>query len=261
MPSTCRSTFAWRSGRRWLKVLAREASAGRLSADYSGQYLNRYKVAAPDPRQPADAVVCAHPEAWQEAGLAAGRTMDGIGLLEYAAEPGHGATDGIVAHAHRRAPGWRRWRTGSGAWFAGLIEQPPSKARHCLAARCGSSISSAARPPDGERAFVMRSDEYYQGQLDWYALDRSPGEAHSARPRSSRTSPSGWCNTFIPASIVFEGMPNTRWWAFEDRRTNFGNVRPDTTDLGKLLLLEFGLVYANDWFVLPYTCRSGPWPR
>ena len=55
----------------------------------------------------------------------------------------------------------------------------------------------------------------------------------------------------MPAPIVFEGMPNTRWWAFEDRRTNFGDVRPDTTDLGKLLLMEFALVYANDWFVLP----------
>ena len=35
-------------------------------------------------------------------------------------------------------------------------------------------------------------------------------------------------------------MPNTRWWAFEDGRTNFGDVKPDTTDLAKLLLIEFG---------------------
>jgi hypothetical protein len=48
-------------------------------------------------------------------------------------------------------------------------------------------------------------------------------------------------------------MPNTRWWTFEDRKTNFGDVKPDTTDLAKLLLIEFGLVYANDWFLIPYT--------
>ena len=46
-------------------------------------------------------------------------------------------------------------------------------------------------------------------------------------------------------------MPNTRWWAFEDRKTNFGDVDAATTDLAKLLLLEFGLVYANDWFLFP----------
>jgi hypothetical protein len=53
-------------------------------------------------------------------------------------------------------------------------------------------------------------------------------------------------------------MPNTRWWEFEDRKTNFGGaVKPDKTDLGKLMLLEFGLVYANDWFVFPYTLPVG----
>ena len=43
----------------------------------------------------------------------------------------------------------------------------------------------------------------------------------------------------------------------EDRRTNFGEVRADSVDLGKLLLMEFALVYANDWFVLPYTLPIG----
>ncbi len=52
-------------------------------------------------------------------------------------------------------------------------------------------------------------------------------------------------------------MPNTRWWTFEDGRTNFGDVKPDTTDLAKLLLIEFGLVYANDWFLLPFTVPAG----
>jgi hypothetical protein len=52
-------------------------------------------------------------------------------------------------------------------------------------------------------------------------------------------------------------MPNTRWWTFEEGVTNFGNVRPDTTDLSKLLLVEFGLVYANDWFLLPIQLQVG----
>jgi hypothetical protein len=52
-------------------------------------------------------------------------------------------------------------------------------------------------------------------------------------------------------------MPNTRWWAFEDRKTNFGDINPSTTDLAKLLFMEFALVYANDWFVIPYTLPAG----
>jgi hypothetical protein len=46
-------------------------------------------------------------------------------------------------------------------------------------------------------------------------------------------------------------MPNPRWWAFEDARTSFADIRADTTDLAKLLFTEFGLVYSNDWFLVP----------
>ena len=49
----------------------------------------------------------------------------------------------------------------------------------------------------------------------------------------------------------------SRWWTFEDGRTNFGEIRPDTTDLAKLLFIEFGLVYSNDWFIVPHTLEGG----
>jgi hypothetical protein len=61
----------------------------------------------------------------------------------------------------------------------------------------------------------------------------------------------------IPVQLTFEGMPNTRWWAFEDSKTNFGDIEPSTTDLAKLLFIEFGLVYANDWFLLPQPLSAG----
>jgi hypothetical protein len=55
----------------------------------------------------------------------------------------------------------------------------------------------------------------------------------------------------VPTEVRFEGMPNHRWWAFEDSKTNLGDVDANTTDLAKLLFLEFGLVYANDWLIVP----------
>jgi hypothetical protein len=57
--------------------------------------------------------------------------------------------------------------------------------------------------------------------------------------------------------VEFNGMANPRWWSFEDRRVNLGSVQPDTTDLPKLLLLEFGLVYGNDWCVVPVPLDCG----
>jgi hypothetical protein len=52
-------------------------------------------------------------------------------------------------------------------------------------------------------------------------------------------------------------MPNTRWWKFEEGKTNFGDIRPSTSELGKMLLMEFGLVYANDWFIIPFKAPVG----
>jgi hypothetical protein len=52
-------------------------------------------------------------------------------------------------------------------------------------------------------------------------------------------------------------MPDTRWWALDDRRTHFGDVTPSTTDLAQLLLIEFGLVFANDWFLAPFRLPAG----
>jgi hypothetical protein len=52
-------------------------------------------------------------------------------------------------------------------------------------------------------------------------------------------------------------MPHTRWWTFEDRRTSWGDVNPGTGVVAKLMLIEFGLVYANDWFLFPLTLPVG----
>jgi hypothetical protein len=52
-------------------------------------------------------------------------------------------------------------------------------------------------------------------------------------------------------------MPNTRWWAFEDGRTNYSFVKPGTQEVAKLLFMEFGLVYANDWFLIPFDLPVG----
>lgn len=248
-------------GRRWLKLLAREAAAGRLAADYRARYLAvpAYQVPEPDPANPDHALVCAHADAWQAASAAAGRALDGIALLEYLADPTHHAFDGLVpAVVPADEPQLDALAGTLRDWFNELIVQPPAEGNDAwLPGRLEYQFGLAAPDPaPGGGEVVMRAEEYYQGTLDWYTLERRPDEAtlDGGRPAPP---PERSVHTFLPAPIVFEGMPSTRWWAFEDRRTNFGQVRPDTTDLGKLLLMEFALVYANDWFVLPYVLPVG----
>jgi hypothetical protein len=242
-------------GHRWLKLVAREFAAGTLTTDYRSAYIDEYSVPAPRPTEPADAAVCAHADVWQQAGLAAERAMDGVTFLEYLSDPTHEAGDvvstdpGDIAKLAELAGNLR-------AWFAALFLQPQAgQSDAWLPSRLEYQFGCAAGA--GSRDVVMRSEEYYQGNLDWHALERRPDETQLGQPAGPARTPARNVHTFIPTAVAFQGMPNTRWWALEDRRTNFGEVRPDTTDLGKLLLMEFALVYANDWFVLPYTVDVG----
>jgi hypothetical protein len=105
---------------------------------------------------------------------------------------------------------------------------------------------------------VFSAEEYHGGHLDWYSVDVDP----AAKPldplgEDAKDLPGSVTFTAMPAAVEFEGMPNARWWAFEDRRTNFGKVDASTTDVAKLLFLEFGLVFSNDWLVLPCTLDTG----
>jgi hypothetical protein len=245
-------------GRRWLRQI-------KGIGDYAALFVAKYSIALPDATRREDASVCAHPEVLQSFCAAAGRGMDGAGLYQYlmGATTRH-AYDGIaVLDTHKPA-----LDTAAGrflAWAERIFSQPAAPADNLAwnAERLEYRFACSAPDPDpnavgAEKTYV--ADEYYHGTLDWYGLDVVSGngaplgasDAVSAPdPRSSIT------RTMLPAPLTFPGMPHPRWWTIEDSKTNFGEIRPDTTDLAKLLLIEFGLVYSNDWFIIPFTLPAG----
>ena len=157
-----------------------------------------------------------------------------------------------------RSPGGKRRRMRSGP-VSSPGSNGPSRSRPGRKHGCpiASNTSSAVRPPMGEHEKVLVADEYSRGQIDWYQLDvdrsreRLGDAAMPSQGESARTL------SMVPAPATFGGMPHSRWWTFEEGRTNFGEIRPDTTDLAKLLLIEFGLVYANDWHIVPCAVPAG----
>jgi hypothetical protein len=124
--------------------------------------------------------------------------------------------------------------TGTSAWL-------PEKLEYQFA--LASSLPQQTR---------LTADQYSEGHLDWYSFDLDtrvqvdPGETRrAARAVENFVS-------FIPAPIAFKGMPNPRFWMMEEQQTDFGKIDTSATGLLHLLLAEFGLVYSNDWFMLPY---------
>ncbi len=244
------------AGRRWQMLVERDFP----TTDYAAQYRDRYAVRVPDPTSAADALVCAHPDAWQQVGCAAGRAMDGVALLEHVTGGGS-PTDGITLVQPTDAADLAALLARLQTWFTGLVDQPvpgddawaPSRLEYSF----GVSAPAGDSDADGGTEVVLRAPEYHHGNLDWYALEHSADTRLDPAAPAPASPPTAGVQTFIPTQVVFDGMPNTRWWAFEDRRTNFGEVSPDTTDVGKLMLMEFALIFANDWFVVPWTLPVG----
>lgn len=237
-------------GRYWLKLVAPLAAGARAD------FIAKYPVHAPDPLTAADASICAHQDAWANF-AAASRLMDGGTLYRHLTVDGGRAADGIASLAGLEAQADALAQRFV-AWFRALIEQPSGQAAW-RPERLEYQFACAA--PDGPGEKVLTAEEYFHGHLDWYNFDVDPARQAFADRPGEEAEPAGTRQSHVfemlPTQATFNGMPHTRWWTFEDGRTNFGDVKPDTTDLAKLLLIEFGLVYANDWFVVPFGVPAG----
>jgi hypothetical protein len=237
-------------GRQWLKMTA--------AIGYRDAFIAAYPVPAPDPANKQDADRCAQPEVWQLFAAAAGRAMDGGTLYLYlTADPSHHAYDGVAGVSPSDHAAIDEQAAKFVAWFARELLQPSAGDDAWVPPRLEYQFAASAPRPDGsEKVYV--ADQYYQGNLDWFSVDVDPGTSLGEVTGSGDTGlPPAEPRTMIPVPVSFSGMPNTRWWAFEDNKTNFGDIDASTTDLAKLLFIEFALVYSNDWFIIPYTLPAG----
>jgi hypothetical protein len=239
-------------GRYWLELIAGVGG-------YRDAFIAAYPIAAPDPTKAEDAAICAQPEAWQLFTALAGRALDGGALVAHLlANPANHAYDGVAGVAPTDLLALDQRANRLLDWLKRVIYQPTAGDDAWVPAQLEYQFAASAPLPGGtEKVYV--ADAYYQAELDWYSVDVA-GSTQSLEsvPGSDKTGlPPQVVGTTIPVPVSFAGMPNTRWWALEDQRTNFGDIDAATTDLAKLLFIEFALVYSNDWFVIPYTLPVG----
>lgn len=226
-------------GRQWARMLGHAALAGYLPA-----YRTQYPFTVP-PTASADDVVLAHRGAWQRVAALAGRAVDGGALLA-AITGGTAASTGVGA-TPTDATKLDALGTALQTWFARLYLAP---AQDAAWKPPYLEYQFACSAPQAGREVALVADEFPGGHLDWYSFDRAASDGLGGPPDTAKEAVT--VQPFLPAPVVFEGMPDARWWSLEDRKTDFGAVKPSTTDLAQLLLMEFALVYANDWFLLPF---------
>ncbi len=203
-----------------------------------------------------------NPELWHATmAVADGRAIDGKKLLDWLV----GSTNSdIEAYSSDSAVQTIlvAAKTDYINWFERNYEQPtttndkawsPSQLEYQFSCSASSTKSSIS-PSD-----VLVADEYYQGSLDWFAFDFE--KDNTKYDSALNAFDAGFVEeekfTMIPTPITFAGMPHSRWWQMEDKKVDFGDINPSTSDTSKLIYSEFGLIYSNDWMIFPYTTKAG----
>lgn len=99
---------------------------------------------------------------------------------------------------------------------------------------------------------VLLAEQYHEGDLDWYSFDSVQDRSSTLDPAPAPIPITEEVESFLPANVRFKGQPEPRFWQMEETQTDFGKIETQTTGLLHMLLAEFGLVYSNDWFMLPH---------
>lgn len=250
------------AGRHFVKLLARQTPS-----DLRPEYLEEYGFIEPTERLEVARLRSDQPAA-QLLRAVAGRVIDGGRLLTAIASGQH---DSFVAASSMTPSEQVAARAAAGelvAWFRRVFNVPDAPEEDAWApSYLEYQMAVAADAAIAGHQTVLDAEEYHHGHLDWYSFDireAGPGEGLTdLEPGSIPHQPPVLDPplAFVPTPVEFAGMPNLRWWQLEDRQTDFGSLNAGTTDVALLMLAEFGLVYGNDWSIVPYDLSVGSLAR
>ena len=137
------------------------------------------------------------------------------------------------------------------AWYTEELEPAPNTGTAVTwqenRMEYGFAVSSPAA-----NGTVLTADAYLGDGLDWFDFD-----IDTAAAAGPATNVNAINLKSVPAPIRYGGMPLPRFWAMEDASSDLGSIDAASCDIGRLLLVEFGTVYGNDWFVLPIKLPAG----
>ncbi|MFD2767180.1 hypothetical protein [Micromonospora eburnea] len=268
--------FSVETGQQFLRLLA-EVGAGSLAPVVAASY--------PVPAVPADAPSRLDPETAGYLRLMAGRVPHGDRLLRAIADGTFAEVvpEALAGAVRTAIAGWLGWlgvserpagppggyllqlpavispgvdpRPATPPWppsdFYPLVSVAGTEGSAWQRERLEYEFAVGAAGPDGE--LVLAAREYDGDRLDWYHFDHRPDETLQTPP-SDRPD---LVRVTLPMPVTYAGMPSTRFWELEDSRINLAQVGAGAADLGRMFLLEFGLVYANDHFVVPLELPVG----
>jgi hypothetical protein len=137
------------------------------------------------------------------------------------------------------------------AWCDTLFSEPDDDPLPWRVDRLGYSFALSAPTSQGE--VVLEALDYRGGGLDWHDF----AQRHGTGVPVSGPAWTSLVRTVVPTPLRFNGMPADRWWQFEDANLDLGRVDASASDLARLLLLEYALIYGGDFYTAPIELPVG----
>jgi len=182
----------------------------------------------------------------------AGRVVDGVALAAAYATAQAGGTPVPPLPPEASLPGVPAVLAELVAYRASLYSEPAGDAawqsrRLDYAATVVSATTAGTT--------TLTAPDFQGGDMDWYSF--SFASAAGAPSSPAPPAPAVETFNFLPNHVTFRGMPPPRWWQFEDAVSDFGAIQPAQTGLASMLVMEFALVFGNDWFYVPVPTDVG----
>ena len=97
----------------------------------------------------------------------------------------------------------------------------------------------------GTNTVTLNVEPNENGAVDWTSFDLATQVADPFAAISAQVTHG------VPMTVRFPGMPAPRYWDFESGELPWPDVDTTRTELLRLLVIDFAMLYGVDWFVLP----------
>ncbi len=245
-------------GKHWIKLLG-----SIMPAAIKNEFRNRYPLQMPNP---GEFEKSANIDAIQVIKSAKGKLMDGYAFYkDLASQTALSMVQNLSpAPTTLEVTFINAAETEFKNWFPKVFYQPAGNDSNWSPEQLTYNFKTSAPRANTTNADqdVLLTDSHKSGTLDWYDFDFSEKVDHklnedSQHPVSNTNMVIQEITSYLPSPIEFKGMPVGRWWEFEDKNIDLATMMTQKSDITKLMMMEFGLLYSNDWMIIPHMIPVG----
>lgn len=137
-------------------------------------------------------------------------------------------------------------------WYNSLVTNNSDNVKTWNANQLSHQFKLHTEKKSSNEDVNLVAPDYQSGHLDWYSFDDSTVKLDPEEETKLKES-----EYYPPVNVSFASMPDKRLFSFEDSKIDLTKMDVDTSDILKMMLVEFSLVSGSDWYTIPLEMELG----